>query len=442
MGLQNLELHPMVTASKTLLFEPPSATACLEVTSAPGGVIVVATPRQRESRKSMTRRRGQKGVVVAKRNFWHVRFYADVPDQKERVRRSVPVGSMDAMTKTEARLRAIKILADYGVNTAEHLRRATEPIITFKEHVDKWVKKIEEQHASGKDYADLKPSTFRTAQSVLNIHLARFNSTCANEVSQQDVDALVEELAAQGKSKNTIKNIVVILGIVLGRTFNSGKQLKKLKCLKPRTSQKVLWFTLQQVLDILAAKKGLYRVLFATAAGTGMRAGELLGLRVQDVDLESRMIMVNQSSWDGKIQSTKSENADRTIGIDDSLAQLLKEWIGIRKEGYVFPSRRGTPLRVGNVVKRELWPVLETLKIERKGLHAFRHFRVTALVEAGVPAFTIKAWIGHGSDRMVARYTHSRPAYHQQHLANVPSVLKSSHEWTQSSHVEIATAAA
>ncbi len=390
----------------------------------------------------MTRRRGQKGVVVGKRNCWHVRFYADVPGQKERVRRSVPVGSMDAMTKTEARLQAMKIIAEHGVNTAEHLRRATEPIVTFKQQADKWAKKIEAQHSSGNDYADVKPSTFRTIQSVLNTHLAQFNDKCANDISQQDVDALVEELAAKGKAKTTIKNIVVILGIVLGRTFNSGKQLKKLKCLKPRMSQKGLWFTPQQVFGILAATKGLYHVLFATAAGTGMRAGELFGLRVEDVDLEDRMIMVNQSSWEGTIQSTKSENADRTIGIDEPLARLLKEWIGSRKEGYVFSSRRGTPLRVGNVVKRKLWPVLEKLKIEKKGLHAFRHFRVTMLVEAGVPMHTIKAWIGHGSNRMVDRYTHNRPEVHQQHLANVPSVLDSPREWSLSSHIELREAVA
>jgi integrase len=377
--------------------------------------------------------------------MWHVRFYADVPDQKQRIRRSIPVGSCDAMTKTEARLRGMKIIADEGVNTAEHLRRATEPVITFKEHAEKWVKKIQAQHDSGNAYADVKPSTFRTAQSVLNIHLSQLNDKCAGEISQQDVDALVEKLAAQGKAKNTIKNIVVILCIVLGRTFSSGKPLKKLKCLKPRMSQKILWFTPKQVSDILAAKTGRFRVLFAVAAGTGMRAGELFGMRVEDVDLENRMIMVNQSSWEGKIQSTKSENADRTIGIDEPLAQLLREWIGTRKTGYVFPSRRGTPLRIGNVTKRELTPVLEKLKIEMKGLHAFRHFRVTVLVEAGVPMHTIKAWIGHGSEKMVARYTHSRPAYHQQHLANVPSVLESSQMvpgWFQSSHIELTRAVA
>lgn len=399
-----------------------------------GGIVVPATPRQRESRKSMTRRRGQRGVVVSKGNCWHVRFYVDVPGQKDRVRLSIPVGSMDAMTKTAARLLAPKILAEHGVNTAQHLLRATEPVVTFKQQADEWVKEIRAQHANGNVYADVKPSTFRTMRSAINTHLARFNDKCVEEISQTDVDALMDELAAKGKAKTTIKNIVVILGIVLGRAFKTGKQLKRLKCLKPRTSHKTMWFTPQEVAAIAANTAGMTHVLFVTGAGTGMRAGEPFGLRFEDVNTEHRMIMVQQSSWEGMIQSTKSENADRTIGIDDSLARLLKEWIGDRKTGYVFASRFGTPLREGNVLRRQLWPVLKKLKIERKGLHAFRHFRVTMLVEAGVPVHTIKAWIGHGSERMVARYTHSRPVYHQLHLASVPNILCSS----QSSQVEVA----
>lgn len=102
----------------------------------------------------------------------------------------------------------------------------------------------------------------------------------------------------------------------------------------------------------------------------------------------------------------------------------------------------GAPLRVGNAVRRELCPVLEKLKIAKKGLHAFRHFRVTMLVEAGVPIRTIKAWIGHGSERMAARYTHSRPACRQQHLAKVPSVLDSSYKWSVSSYIEVVGAVA
>jgi hypothetical protein len=289
------------------------------------GIAVPATPRQRESRKSITRRRGQRGVVVSKGNWWHVRVYVDVPGQKERVRLSIPVGSMDAMTKTAARLLAPKILAEHGVNTAQHLLRAIEPVVTSKQQADKWVKRIRTQHASGNAYADVKPSTFRTMCSAINTHLARFNDKCVEEISQADVDALMDEPAAKGKAKTTIKNIVVILGIVLGRAFKTGKQLKRLKCLKPRTSHKTLWFTPQEVAAIAANTAGLARVLFVKAAGTGMRAGELFGLRVEDVDAEHRMIMVQQSSWEGMIQSTKSENADRTIGVDDSLARLLKD---------------------------------------------------------------------------------------------------------------------
>jgi integrase len=106
--------------------------------------------------------------------------------------------------------------------------------------------------------------------------------------------------------------------------------------------------------------------------------------------------------------STKSENADRIIGIDDGLVQLLRDSIGTRKFGYIFPSNAGTPLLNSNVVEDDLHPVLAKLGIEKKGMHGFRHGRVTVLVESGIPMHTIKAWIGHGSEMMVERYTHHR----------------------------------
>lgn len=53
---------------------------------------------------------------------------------------------------------------------------------------------------------------------------------------------------------------------------------------------------------------------------------------------------------------------------------------------------------------------------------------VQDLVEAVVPMHTIKAWIGHGSEKMVERYTHSRAEYHRRHLAKVPMVLPAAAE--------------
>jgi integrase len=70
-------------------------------------------------------------------------------------------------------------------------------------------------------------------------------------------------------------------------------------------------FTLEEVQKLIAAADEPHRTLYYLAASTGMRAGELCGLRIGDVRFDSLQIMVVQSSWNGKIQSPKSANAIR-----------------------------------------------------------------------------------------------------------------------------------
>jgi len=167
----------------------------------------------------------------------------------------------------------------------------------------------------------------------------------------------------------------------------------------------------------------MYKVLFAVAAGTGMRAGELFGLKVEDVDFANSLIHVRRSVWEGSEQSPKTKNAYRKVGIDAGLVQMLRGYLGERKTGFVFQSLNGTPLREGNTVKRHLWPVLNQLGISRCGLHAFRHGRVSFLVEHSVPLPTIRAWIGHGCDKMVEHYTHSRAEFHASVLEKLPTMV-------------------
>jgi integrase len=392
------------------------------------GKIHVEPSCQRESRKSMARRKGQRGCVEERGNLWWGKYWIDVPEQNKRVRRSVPIGSVEAMTKTQARQRLVQMLQELGVNTAEHLERSIKPVVTFAQKADKWIQEVEDSHAGDMKYVRVKPSTFRTMKSIVKKHLKpRFADKAIDEISQRDADGLIDELAVEGKSKTTIKNIVVTLGVVLERTFRTKEKIKSLKSIRPAISKPkssgVPWFTGQQMSAIIGNAEGRTRALLATAAGTGCRAGELFGLRIEDLDFRNGTITVKRSVWEGEEQTPKSENAYRIIGIDASLIGLLKEWVADRKFGYLFPSRNGTPLRVGNFVERDLWPILDDLKFSRCGLHAFRHGRVTVLVEADVPIHTIKAWIGHGSEKMVERYTHHRAEYHQKHLEKVPMVV-------------------
>jgi integrase len=106
---------------------------------------------------------------------------------------------------------------------------------------------------------------------------------------------------------------------------------------------------------------------------------------------------------------------------------MLRDHFDGRTTGLVFPCRayngRQRPLRNSNVLKWGLHPLLRKLKIPMAGMHAFRHYRVTALMESGVPLETIKVWIGHGSEAMIRRYSHLQPDCFEKHLAAVPDVL-------------------
>lgn len=84
-----------------------------------------------------------------------------------------------------------------------------------------------------------------------------------------------------------------------------------------------------------------------------------------------------------------------------------------------------TPLQHPRTLNRVLYPLLKRLGIPQSGTHAFRHGRVSYLVECNTPIETIRAWIGHGSDEMVKLYTHLRPEYRKRILGTIPSLIHS-----------------
>ena len=111
------------------------------------------------------------------------------------------------------------------------------------------------------------------------------------------------------------------------------------------------------------------------------------------------------------------------IDVQPWLIALLKQHIGERKSGLLLMNRCKQAFRNTTVLRRQLHPLLEKLGIKQAGMHAFRHGRVSYLVEQGVPLDIIKAWIGHGSDAMIELYLHLRPAYRAAALANVKPLV-------------------
>src|SRR5260370_16641187 len=91
--------------------------------------------------------------------------------------------------------------------------------------------------------------------------------------------------------------------------------------------------------------------------------------------------------------------------------EMLKEHLNGRTEGLVFQSRRKTPLVNCMVLNKHLHPLLRRLRLNRGGMHGFRHHRVSTLVMAGTPIEVIKKWIGHGSEEIIPSYPHLPPPF-------------------------------
>lgn len=110
--------------------------------------------------------------------------------------------------------------------------------------------------------------------------------------------------------------------------------------------------------------------MFAIAAMTGVRAGEVLALQRDDLDFERGLIHVRRSAWYGRVQSVKTKTNRAPVAMPSTLAEIVREYLAAWKPnpvGFLFVTRNGTPHAVNKVVQRKLWPILDVLGIHIAG---------------------------------------------------------------------------
>ncbi|MGB7846411.1 MAG: site-specific integrase [Candidatus Acidiferrum sp.] len=161
---------------------------------------------------------------------------------------------------------------------------------------------------------------------------------------------------------------------------------------------------------VAAAKKEKYQLLFALCGGTGLRFGEALGTKFQDISPDCSTIKVVQKAWRSQIHNfLKTDSGFREIDLYSALAAMLKAYLdkhqGRFKSDLLFQSRSGKPLHQSNVLRRTLHPILENINEPKCGCHAFRRFRITHLRKNGSPEDLIHFWVGHAGKSVTDDYS-------------------------------------
>jgi integrase len=142
-----------------------------------------------------------------------------------------------------------------------------------------------------------------------------------------------------------------------------GVSVRRLMLPERKVKRQAKTFTPEQAKAILELAPDPWRVMFAIAAYAGLRAGEILGLSVEDVDLVRGVLSVKKTAWYGRIQTAKSVGSENTIPIAGNLAEMLRKFIGDRRTGLLFVNRAGRPYSSsGKVVQKKAVAVVRCVE--------------------------------------------------------------------------------
>lgn len=374
---------------------------------------------QQKEAQLLARRRYQRGSLKLKGDRWIGRWREDVIENgvTRRQERSSFIGyKEDLPTKRLAQRALDQHLSD--INSPQYRAR---PAATFKEFATKWQDNVAVHY---------KPSTRATTDSIIRtLILPSLGETKLRDVSAEVLqNQFISSLKVTPK---TVRNAVSVAkrmwksakawGYVEHNPFD-GLELPKLQLPNRR------YFTADEMRRIIDAADEPEKTLYWLAAETGLRAGELAGLRWEDIDDDKRELQVRQSIWHGAVQSPKSRAGTRTVSISASLAGQLA---GVRQRAggvllpYVFGASDGGPINIHNVKRQKLQPLLRRLGIQRAGFHAFRHGNATILVSGGADARSVATRLGHSDPAMTLRvYAHALQARDREMADELGGILR------------------
>ena len=180
-------------------------------------------------------------------------------------------------------------------------------------------------------------------------------------------------------------------------------------------------------LDVARASGDRFEPLYVLAITTGLRRGELLGLRWEDVDLERGTLRVGRSlvREEGRhtVGETKTRRGRRQVNLTPRTVNALKAHRKRQLEermrlaetykdrGLVFSTSVGTPVNPENLVNRSFKPLLKKAGLPEIRFHNLRHTCATLLLSRGVHPKLVQELLGHATIAMTLdTYSHYLPS--------------------------------
>lgn len=308
-------------------------------------------------------------------------------------------------TRKQAEIEAAKIVAD--ISKGQYVEGSKETVAQFAE---RWLRDWAINNTSNRTYA--------LYEQILRSHISsRIGSTPIQKLNAATLQSVYAELMRSGLQALTVLHVHRVVHRMLRHAAQWGTVHSNVASLVDAPTvqaTEIAILTPQQVQSVLAGLRGKPIYTVATVAlGTGMRRGELLALRWQDVDLEAGVIRVErsleQTTRAGLVfKAPKTRAGRRSITLPPTtLAELKAHWrlaleqrmaLGAGRppeDALVFGNWDGSP-RSPNALTKE-WSVAMAKAGLFATLHSLRHTHASTLIAAGLDVLTISRRLGHGS---------------------------------------------
>ncbi len=279
----------------------------------------------------------------------------------------------------------------------------------------------------------VRPSTWRRyAGMVRTHHAAHVGRVSLTKLTPGDVERMLRAMADNGLSARTCHHARAILRTALTRAVRHGLILRNAAGLAepPHVEHReVEAWDAPQVRTFLENIRGhRLEALFTIAVVTGLRQGELLGLRWSDVDLAAGTLRVRHALQrvDGRLElvETKTPRSRRTLPLPElALQALRKVQDGPMIGTHLFTTPRGGPL-YGTAVYREFLDVTRAAGLPRIRFHSLRHTAASLLLAQGTHPRVVMEMLGHSTIALTMNtYSHVIPALERDAADRMNAIL-------------------
>jgi integrase len=297
--------------------------------------------------------------------------------------------------------------------------------LTVGEYLDSWL--------SDSVRGTVRPSTFERHEGIIRLHIKpSLGRVRLKKLTPAHVRGLHREKLDAGLAPATVGKIHSTLHKALSQAVSDGIVPRNAADVKaprptPEEMRPLSETEVRTFLDLARESGDRFEALYVLAITTGLRRGELLGLRWDDVSMERSTLRVGRAlvreGGRHTLGETKTRRGRRQINLTPRTVSTLKahrkkqleekiKLTGLYKDhGLIFATRVGTPINPENLVNRSFKPLLERASLPEIRFHDLRHTCATLLLGRGVHPKLVQELLGHATIAMTLdTYSHYMPS--------------------------------